>query len=91
MFSAVKTEFITPSTPSPRNGNSLEHHRPPKTPNGLLNALNEACKQPAVNLQIAQVYLQHSDPDFAKRTWQHVMDEMGKTKSGSTKNGGTLR
>ncbi len=27
------------------------------------NALNEACKQPAVNLQIAQVYLQHSDPD----------------------------
>jgi integrase len=51
----------------------------------LLNALNEACQQPAVNLQIAQVYLQHSDPDFIKRTWQHVMDEMGRTKSGSTK------
>ncbi|MGO8838232.1 MAG: tyrosine-type recombinase/integrase [Limisphaerales bacterium] len=51
----------------------------------LQNALNEACKQPAVNLQIAQVYLQHSDPDFVKRTWQHVMDEMGRTKSGSTK------
>ena len=51
----------------------------------LLNALNEACQQPAVNLQIAQVYLQHSDPDFAKRSWQHVMDEMGRTKSGSTK------
>lgn len=51
----------------------------------LLNALNEACQQPAVNLQIAQVYLQHSDPDFAKRNWQHVMDEMGRTKSGSTK------
>jgi integrase len=51
----------------------------------LLNALNEACQQPAVNLQIAQVYLQHSDPDFAKRSWQHVMDEMGRTKAGSTK------
>ncbi len=51
----------------------------------LQNALNEACQQPAVNLQIAQVYLQHSDPDFAKRTWQFVMDKMGETKSGSTK------
>jgi len=51
----------------------------------LVNALNEACKQPAINLQIAQVYLQHSDPAFATRTWQHVMNEMGKTKSGSTK------
>jgi len=29
--------------------------------------------------------LQHSDPDYAKRTWQHVMDEMGRNKSGSTK------
>lgn len=51
----------------------------------LLNALNEASKQPAINLQIAQVYLQHSDPNYAKRTWQHVMDEMGQNKSGSTK------
>jgi hypothetical protein len=51
----------------------------------LVNALNEACQQPAINLQIAQVYLQHSDPDFAKRTWQHVMNEMGKTKFGNTK------
>lgn len=54
------------------------------------NSLNttdreEACKQPAINLQFAQVYLQHSDPDFAKRTWQHVMDEIGRNKSGSTK------
>ena len=51
----------------------------------LQNALNEACQQPAVNLQIAQVYLQHSDPEFAKRTWQFVMNTMGETKSGSTK------
>lgn len=51
----------------------------------FLNALNEASKQPAINLQIAQVYLQHSDPNYAKRTWQHVMDEMGRSKLGSTK------
>ncbi len=51
----------------------------------LVNAQNEACKQPVINLQIAQVYLQHSDPDFAKRTWQLVMDEMGKLKTGNTK------
>jgi integrase len=57
----------------------------PQEARRFLNALNEACKQPAVNLQIAQVYLQHSDPDFVKRTWQHVMDEMGRTKSGNTK------
>ena len=56
-----------------------------ETAQRLANALNEACKQPAVNLQIAQVYLQHSDPDFVKRNWQHVMDEMGRAKSGSTK------
>jgi integrase len=56
-----------------------------ETAQRLANALNEACKQPTVNLQIAQVYLQHSDPDFVKRNWQHVMNEMGRTKSGSTK------
>jgi integrase len=56
-----------------------------ETARRLINVQNEACHQPTVNLQIAQVYLQHSDPDFAKRNWQHVMDEMGRTKSGSTK------
>jgi integrase len=56
-----------------------------ETAQRLINAQNEASKQPAVNLQIAQVYLQHSDPEFAKRTWQFVMDEMGRTKSGNTK------
>jgi hypothetical protein len=28
----------------------------------LLNIKNEATRQPAMNLQIAQVYLQHADP-----------------------------
>jgi hypothetical protein len=40
----------------------------------LLNIKNEATRQPAMNLQIAQVYLQHADPTMAQRTWQNVMD-----------------
>ncbi len=37
-----------------------------------------------MNLSLARVYLQHSDPMVAKRTWQHVMDEIIKTKHAST-------
>lgn len=43
----------------------------------LLGTLNEACKQPAINLQ-------HSDPDYAKRTWRLVMDRLGEMKTGNT-------
>lgn len=56
-----------------------------ETARRLANALNEACWQPAVNLQIARVYLQHSDPDYARRTWRFVMDKIGETKSGDTR------
>jgi hypothetical protein len=34
----------------------------------LLHAKNEAVLQPAMNLQIAQVYLQHGDPALSRRT-----------------------
>jgi integrase len=47
----------------------------------LLHALNEACQQPSINLQIARAYLQHADADYTQRTWQFVMDEMTKLKS----------
>src|SRR5262245_8047132 len=50
----------------------------------LLLALNEAGKQPAMNLGLARVYLRHSDPMVAQRTWQHVLDEIIKIKSGPT-------
>ena len=50
----------------------------------LLNAKNEALRQPAMNLQIAQVYLHHSDPALASRTWQKVMEHIITTKHGST-------
>ena len=50
----------------------------------LLVALNEAGKQPAMNLGLARVYLKHSDPMVSQRTWQHVLDEIIKLKSGPT-------
>ena len=51
----------------------------------LLHAKNEAVLQPAMNLQIAQVYLQHGDPALSSRTWQHVMEQMISTKTGNTR------
>src|SRR3954465_5568597 len=51
---------------------------------GLLVALNEAGKQPAMNLGLARVYLKHSDPMASQRTCAHVLDEINKPKSGPT-------
>ena len=50
----------------------------------IFNAKNEAYLQPAINLQIARAYLMASDPLVIGRTWQHVMDEIVKTKQGPT-------
>ena len=50
----------------------------------LLVAKNEAHQQPALNAQIARAYLMASDPLVGKRTWQHVMNEIVKTKDGPT-------
>ena len=50
----------------------------------IFSAKNEACRQPAMNLEIARVYLHHSDPAYATRTWQQVMDEMARQKKGDT-------
>lgn len=52
--------------------------------NRMLIAMNEAGKQPAMNLSLARVYLRHSDPMISQRTWQHVLDEIIKLKSGPT-------
>jgi integrase len=48
----------------------------------LLNAMNEAGHQPAMNLSLARVYLKHSDPLASTRTWQRVLDEIIRSKSG---------
>lgn len=50
----------------------------------LLNARNEAHRQPIINLQIARAYLMVSDPQASKRTWSDVMAEIVKTKHGDT-------
>lgn len=51
----------------------------------LLSVKNEAVRQPAMNLQIAQVYLHHSDPTLASRSWADVMERVTSTKTGPTK------
>ncbi len=50
----------------------------------LLMAMNEAGKQPAMNLSLARVYLRHSDPMVCVRTWQHVLDAIIQIKTGPT-------
>src|ERR1039457_4437782 len=42
----------------------------------LLNARNEAQRQPVLNLHLARAYLTASDPAFVERTWQVVMDHL---------------
>jgi integrase len=42
----------------------------------LLNARNEAHRQPVLNLHIARAYLTASDPAFVERTWQIVMEQL---------------
>jgi len=50
----------------------------------IVEAKNQAVRQPAINMQLAQVYLQHGDSALAKRTWQNVMDTMLPLKTGPT-------
>ena len=51
----------------------------------LLNAKNESFRQPILKRQIARTYLAATDSAMATRLWQVPMDEMTKTKTGSTR------
>ena len=51
----------------------------------LLQARNESFRQPHLNLQLARTYLAASDPQVGSRTWQDVMSEIPKLKTGSTR------
>jgi site-specific recombinase XerD len=42
----------------------------------LINARNDAMRQPVLNLHLARAYLAGSDPAFVARTWQTVMDQL---------------
>lgn len=52
----------------------------------LLNAKNEAHRQPHLNLQIARSYLLAADPKLVTRTWQEVMEAIvNRMEAGPTK------
>ena len=51
----------------------------------LLNARNEAARQPQLNLQIAKAYLAGTDSGVATRTWQDALNAIIDSKSGATK------
>lgn len=50
----------------------------------LLQAMNEAHKQPTLNLALGRAYLSAHDAKMCTRTWQAVMDEMAKHGKPST-------
>ncbi len=50
----------------------------------LVAAQNENEDVPAFSLHLARVYWKAGDPVAAQRTWQHVMDEIPKLKTGET-------
>jgi hypothetical protein len=50
----------------------------------LVAAKNEHEEAPAFSRHLARVYWKAGDPTGATRTWQHVMDEIPKLKTGDT-------
>jgi len=50
----------------------------------LVAAKNETEEAPAFSLHLARVYWKAGDPAAAQRSWQHVMDEIPKLKTGET-------
>ncbi|HXT13802.1 MAG TPA: tyrosine-type recombinase/integrase [Candidatus Angelobacter sp.] len=51
----------------------------------LVHTMNEAVRQPMLNLDIARAYLKGSDSGFNSRTWAWVMERAGEGKQGATK------
>src|SRR5512140_1194964 len=50
-----------------------------------VNAMNEAERQPSINLGLAKVYLNAADPKLASRTWQEVMEHIVERKTDETR------
>ena len=46
----------------------------------LVNAKNQAERQPVLNLHIAKAYLAGADNGMTTRTWQHALDALSATK-----------
>jgi len=50
-----------------------------------VHAMNETERQPAINLGLARVYLNATDPKLATRTWQEVMENIVAKKTDETR------
>ena len=55
------------------------------TAESLQHARNESVRQPGLNIQLARAYLTGSDALSLGRTWQMVMDDLVRVKSGVTR------
>ena len=51
----------------------------------IVQAKNQAERQPILNLQIAKAYLAGSDNGITTRTWQHAIDALTNTKQDANK------
>jgi integrase len=51
----------------------------------IVQAKNQALRQPAINLQIARAYLSATDPAVTSRTWEHAFGAMIDTKRDQTR------
>jgi hypothetical protein len=49
-----------------------------------VNAMNETERQSGINLGLARVYLNATDPKLATRTWQDVMENIITKKTDDT-------
>jgi hypothetical protein len=49
----------------------------------IVNAKNQALRQPALNLQIAKAYLAGTDSGITTRTWQHAIEALMASKHGA--------
>ena len=71
-------DLVTKKQESLKTRNKDEAYR-------IVAAKNETDEAPAFSLHLARVYWKAGDPTAAQRTWQHVMDEIPKLKTGDTK------
>ncbi|MGB8466402.1 MAG: hypothetical protein WCE49_15755, partial [Terrimicrobiaceae bacterium] len=51
----------------------------------VVDAKNQAERQPMLNLQLAKAYLAGTDAEMPKRTWQHALEVLTETKRGANK------
>src|SRR6266480_761205 len=49
----------------------------------IVEAKNQAERQPVLNLQIAKAYLAGTDNGITTRTWQHAIDALTNSKQGA--------